>query len=864
MGLTHFPNDSKPFDITARAFHRINAPNYDVAVDASPDRRGRKQPPSGRARESGARGPEAFKDSGFLANVTNLIGKLLKPFLATIPGVGLVIVGIDEFLKKLTGTSPIEFLIAELGKLISSGVEGGLFARFLRALPAWVPVGRQGYSSRFVYTDDGAPRTTTREEEREIEGVLTGSYLLHNDTVFSQWSHARHWSFQVLPDPGYAYLAGAGNIPDPNEDAFIERIDTSKNAPRFQSVLRTYGQNRPSTAGAAFPSSAVECLLDIGAITKPVGDGGSHGLMFDPDWPYWPMAGDHFWASGRWAYDCMRAVGKDVNEVFPTQINPIKAFAASRFEGFKFKENPKGVPAVRFFFFATTEGGYTEFRQSRDRKQNVIESGITLEDRDYQFIVDLPPRDGDHSPHPIGATIEFPLNRIVLRPRLLIEVRQAPFGVSTSAFADGLTLQQIDPIIEVLRPDDPTKAPTQARITIPLSKAGAITPAVGADKPRAIGLDIALGWHDPAEVEARKLVKVTAAVRLPKFRSRSGTVRMATAVNGRWSMLTASVSRDSGQAQPDVPAVLNAQIIQQVEMFLPRDADVSLAASGVWLHGFGEFIEQNSIAKRRLFVGGVLIDVDPNTKNNINAMINDLRKKINDLRATASDVKNPKQVLQRELQKKIDELKQQMKDNPAANTPATQQSIKALEEQLNALVNGLPDAPDAFRKALDVLDQRLSDLLVGLGALEDFFRITDDLIGERFEPGWHEDIDAAVKTGVDESKRVSAIARSMFLRPAPIINKADEPMGWAEWIHTNNRPMGRDSVRFLTNDDPARFANVATLISRASAQGFADVHIVAPPFTSVGSGNNLARQIEIDRESDYDLDVRFTVAPQIP
>ena len=45
-----------------------------------------------------------------------------------------------------------------------------------RALPAWVPVGRQGYSSRFVYTDDGAPRTTTREEEREIEGVLTGAY----------------------------------------------------------------------------------------------------------------------------------------------------------------------------------------------------------------------------------------------------------------------------------------------------------------------------------------------------------------------------------------------------------------------------------------------------------------------------------------------------------------------------------------------------------------------------------------------------------------------------------------------------------------------------------------------------------------
>ena len=858
MAGEHFPNDSKTVDVATRAFHRINAPNYDTAVDADPNRRGAKRAPSGRARESGARGPDAFRDSGFLANVTNLVAKLLKPLLALIPVVGLVILAVDAFLKRITGTSPIDVLINELGKLISSGVEGALFARYLRSIPSWVPVGRRGYDlAQFRYEEDGAPRQASREEEREIEGVLTGSYGLSNDTVFTQWSHFRHWSFQVLPAPGFRYLIGAGNVPDPKEREFINRSETTSNSEKFTEILRIYGQN---PRGDPASPGAIECVMDVGAISKPVGDRGTHGVMFNPQWPYWPMTGDHFWAAGRWAYDCMRATGSDINETFPTQINPIKAFASSRFEGFKFAENASGVPAVRFFFFATSEGGYTEFRRSTDRNGKTHESGITLGARDYEFVVDLPPHELGRSPYPIGATINFPLNRIVLRPRLLMFVRQAPFDITGAAgapFADELEFVPIVPKIDILRPADPLRRPQQVRITIPLSK---LPKPQDPSKHQAVGIDIALGWHDPTGDDAKKLFKVTAQIRLPAFFSQSGTVRLATAINGRWSMLAERVSEAPGEPGQSLPARPNPRTIHEVEMFLPVDAPVSVTSSGTWLHGFGQFIEENTLLNRRLFVGGLLIDVNAETKRRMQAAIDSLRKTIDDLRKTAADVSNPKEVLRRELQKQLDELRRTSGGDPKA-APA----IKALEDQINALVNGLPDTPDGLKAALGDLDKRLADMLDGLGALEDFFKITEDLIGERHFPGWHDDIDAALKEGLEESKRVSAIARSMFLHPTPFINKADEPMGWAEFIDTARTPIGRDPIGALLAPNPLRFANVQRLLDlqQSSGQATTRIRLVAPRFTSVGSGNNLAQQIQPPPErTDYDFELRVTIVPQ--
>src|SRR5690606_17666302 len=129
--------------------------------------------------------------------------------------------------------------------------------------------------------------------------------------------------------PGYAWLLGEGNIRDPDESR--QMGEESLNP-----VLHIYGQRD----SGLHERGAIECLWDTGAFSNPPGNGGSHGVMFHPTWPQWPMTGDHFWAVGRWAYDCMRPVGKgDVQDVYPTMINPCKAIATARFEGHKFPDN---------------------------------------------------------------------------------------------------------------------------------------------------------------------------------------------------------------------------------------------------------------------------------------------------------------------------------------------------------------------------------------------------------------------------------------------------------------------------------------------------------------------------------------------
>ena len=849
MSTDHFPNDSKPVDIAVRAFHRINSPNYDTAVDTSATRRGAKVGPTGFARDSGARGPDAFKDSGFLAKVTQLLAKLAKNGLRTVPGANFIPF-LDDLIGKLTGTPPLEALTAALGKLLSAAVEGALFARFMRSIPAWVPIGRKGYdNTQFTYVEDGTARQSSKEEEREVEGRLSGSYMLSNDIVFSQWDHLRHWAFQVLPAPGFRYLIGNGNVGDADEDKFIQQIESRSQDQKFRPVLNIYGQG---TRANASDKGAIECLMDIGAISKPLADGGTHGVMFSPEWPYWPMAGDHFWATGRWAYDCMRAVPSGKTEIFSTQINPIKAFAASRFEGFQFPENTKVVPATRFFFFATSEGGYTEFHTTVDRNTKTQTSGIALDDRNYEFVVDLPPRTGDASPYPIGATINFAFNRLVLRPRLLIVIKQAPFGVPTERLSDKLTFVAIEPVIDILRPDDPTKHPTQARITIPLTS---LPKPRDPKNGRAVGVDIALGWHDPAEVDAKTLFKVQVQIRQPLFFSQGGPARLATAINGRWSLLAENVRTTGSEPTQNLPPT-PTRIIHEAVMFLKADAPVSVVSSGTWLHGFGEVIEREALLTRQLKVGGALLNVNNDTKRRIQKFIDDARKTIADLRKTADNVKEPKKLLKAELQKKLDELKRNNADS---------QAIDALQKQINSLVDGLPDTPEALKNALGGLNVRLGELSDGLGALEDFLKITDDLIGEPYTPGWHEDIDAAIKKDLEESKRVSAIARSMFLHPTPIVNKSDEPMGWAEFVDVLRTPIDRPTMGNSTLISPLGSANVAKLFGTQQSLAPAPLRfrLIANQFTIVGSGNNLAERINHPAESaDYAFEVNVVITPQ--
>lgn len=846
MSTEHFPHTSKPPDPSLRAFHRINAPHYDVAVDSSANRRGNKRPPSGLAKESGARGPEAFKDSGFLEHFAKLAAKLLKAGLLAVPILGGVLAAVDEALKKLTGTSPIEELFSALGRLASSSVEGALFAKILRSIPAWVPVGRRGYKAEFRYEEDGTPRTTSKEEEREVEGFLTASYMIQNDVVFTQWAKYRHWAFHVLPTPGYRYLIGAGNIPDPNEEEFLKK-DSFSNDQEFTEVLRIYGQQRP---GGDADRGALECLMDLGAIGKAPGDNGFHGVHFASVWPHWPMAGDYFWAAGRWSYDCARAVARGKTELYPTQINPIKAFATSRAEGVKFPDNAASVPAVRFFFLATSEGGFRDFHTVPGRKGPPSEPHITLRDRDYEFIVDLPPHEEGRSPYQIGATIDFPLNTLVLRPRLLMQIRKAPFTVGNVSpkFVDGLKILDLEPRIEILRPPKPTDRPKQVKITVPLSK----LPPGDAQAKELVAFEVSFGWHDPAGEEVKNMVRVRASVHFPKVYSQSGPVRLVTGINGRWNLLAQGIDRGESEP-PQNPPPTDPRVIHDVVMFLPKDAPVSVVGGGIWFHGFGEFIEGETQATRLLSVGGLLINVDDETKKRLKALLDDARKLVNDLKDVGQDVKEPKEKLRRELKKRIEEEKAKGTDPKV---------LAELERQLNGLVDGLPDTPDGIKAALAELDKRLAGLLDIFDGIEEFLKVTDDFIGERFVPVWHEDIDNEQKTGVEESKRVSAIARTMFLRPTPVINRHDEPMGWVEFIDETRGNLGREPIGNFIAPDPSQLATAGKLLELVRTQGRNPIRVrmVAPPFTQAGSGNNLARRINPpQKRSDYEFELVLEV-----
>src|SRR5262249_30941441 len=143
-------------------------------------------------------------------------------------------------------------------------------------------------------------------------------------------------------------------------------------------------------------------------------------------------------------------------------IHPARALATAHFQAFAFPENGTfAVPAVQFLFVASRRGGYMDH--------------ASMADSDYEFIIDLPPVNAATSPYPIGNTDDFPHNTIVVRPRLLRDLR----------FLKPIDSKEAEPRIEPIRPNDPSQAPSQVKLTIPKSVLD------GAD---AYGFRLVLGW----------------------------------------------------------------------------------------------------------------------------------------------------------------------------------------------------------------------------------------------------------------------------------------------------------------------------------------------------------------------------------
>jgi len=530
-----------------------------------------------------------------------------------------VLAAIDAAIKRITNKSPLDEIAKAIAEAAGKGIEGALFERFMRALPSWVPVGRKGYGPDFVYDEDGSQRKTQKEEEREVEGALTASYQMVNDIPLTQWTRYARWAFHVHPLPGYRHLIGPGNA----EFGTAEDLpDHEKNVddPLSTNVLDIY-KFRPAKTNSGRPDDrgSIECLWDTGAFSDPFHESGfhkSHGVMFHQSWPYWPMPGAHFWATGRLAYDCMRPLpqnrtvlgpdGKTLEqlELFPTLIHACKAFAVARFEGALFPENKLHVPAVRFFFMSGSEGGYVDNHEFEDRDGGKHDSpGFRLNDRDYEFIVDLPPRSPSLTPFPIGHTTEFMRNTIVLRPRLLMHLRFAPFVPGNRPpFRANTKFHTLAPRIELLPPTTPGAPPTQAKVTVPMTELPKFS-----GNPEIYAFDLSLGWHDPTGVDAKKVKRVTVTINDLKFHRQSGDVRFKSGINGRWEAMTADVDQvDFDQDEFFGTGAAAGPRQREVDLFLPEDARLLIHTHGTYLHGFGEQLENDSLASRRLRFGGLI------------------------------------------------------------------------------------------------------------------------------------------------------------------------------------------------------------------------------------------------------------------
>jgi hypothetical protein len=233
--------------------------------------------------------------------------------------------------------------------------------------------------------------------------------------------------------------------------------DASRSAPSVEWDLGAIGDYDFTSAGGQTPTLGVP------------------GPMFGRDWA-WPVGSEYIWLAGRWIYDC----GHPEDGFTRSELHPCKAVATARWEAVKFDENERHVPAIQFMFFACRFGGYWDFP--------------SISGSDYEFIVDLPEAPAPPPAYPIGHTPEFPMNTIVVRPRLLVKLDYAPFG---NARGPRASAGEADPEIAMASRESGRDAKQVVRI--PLTKPG---------RPQLVRRHRVLGWHDPAREQAQKVKEV--------------------------------------------------------------------------------------------------------------------------------------------------------------------------------------------------------------------------------------------------------------------------------------------------------------------------------------------------------------------
>lgn len=492
-------DETKPLD-RAKPFKRINNDDFKARIKDAPD---------GLGVACGCHTPEEFGDVvkefeefirkkiaaiGVLSDLFNTIHDIIKAAKNVLAVTSAILGAVKAALLALgISTGIIPALLAMVAVATSIAVAANallntiadtteevlkdffvVFAkthvlpRAIRAIPQWVPV-KKGASNA----------STTADQVIEVEGVCTRSFGNPIDVPFVNWHIWFDWNIQVAPEPEYANAASPASDP-PNQTGFNAGERPINKNSSFEIQF---------DAGSLFADRS-PYLNGFPATEMPLHDG-----PMDDGIDCWPMAGMFVWAAGRWVYDCTRVTG-DKDPKMCSMINPAKAVATARWQAFNFQENEAAVPAIQFMFLASKRGGQDINNLTSTQLDYIGYNAIN--DTDYEFILDLPPIDAPTAPFPIGHTFahkrsdlselpDFPHNTIVLRPRMLKDLRVLPLIGSAA----------INPIIEPIPGDDPTQPPKQVRIKIPLT-------SLGADA-ETCGFILTLGWFDPNLEQAHKV-----------------------------------------------------------------------------------------------------------------------------------------------------------------------------------------------------------------------------------------------------------------------------------------------------------------------------------------------------------------------
>ena len=515
-------NFSKPVD-PDRPFHRVNSPVFAVAKDAIQDgSEPIREPADGRGFSCGCHSPDQYSQAT-LEVIVDAASSLLVPIIGA-----LGVAAVDT-----------------------------AFREALRGCPAVVPVGRTDLTlDGYQKFRESEKHQTHPDREMEVEGVLWRSFQTSTDIPLAQWHKWYDWNFHVVPARGYEFVRGKGN-------------DAADDPP---SGWEPVGNPR-----------SMECEWDCGAfhsLPRPtlVDPGPMFHQNFKNDWA-WPMAGQYFWGSGRWIYDCGHATGHALSGPKPglmrTELHPCKAIATARWEAARFKENEDHwTPAIQFMFFASKFGGYMDFED--------------LGTRDYEFIIDLPPLDPPSNTYSVGHTPEFPLNTLELRPKLLHSFDTSPF-VNSRGDIGGVT-----PVLTIL-PAEPGGPPKQAKVKIPL------TNLQGKDKS-SYGVIISLGWFDFDGTLAERVKEVEVIIDRVQFEG-SDPYQVKIGVNGRWA---AFINHLDEYEQYYVNEI---KIGHHLKVHLDLDQTLSIAVHGLKEGPVGRFMD-NPLDERRLENFDWDVDID--------------------------------------------------------------------------------------------------------------------------------------------------------------------------------------------------------------------------------------------------------------